>query len=339
MRSHYLSCVSAWTALAFSVALAAVVPAALAQTASAATVLKLNHTDTPSGARHAAAEAFAQKVEDYTGGRYRILVFHSGQLGNDPQSVKAVAEGRLDFTTSATGSFSGLVKELNLTALPYLVDSYEHGWRFYDKSPWLAKQFDKLPPKGIHYLATWEAGFRSFTTKSPMTQPSDAKGKKMRVFPNDMIKWIVESVGYQPVVLPITDVYGAIQSGAVDGQENPVDTIRSMRFYEVAPHIVLTQHVYSPIPFVMSEALWQRLAPDDRRLFVKAAQEAGGVSRTLTRDADDANIAAMKADGAKVIEPNRQQFRQAMESVYPRARAVYGADVDAILADAQAMRP
>ncbi|WP_296507686.1 TRAP transporter substrate-binding protein [Rhodoferax sp.] len=337
MHNRNFISVSFWVSRLLVAVLASAAPVVQAQ--PAVTVLKLNHTDTPSGSRHAAAEAFAQKVEEYTGGRYRILVFHSGQLGNDPQNVKAVAEGRLDFTTSATGSFAGLVNELNLTALPYLVDSYEHGWRLYDNSTWLAKQFDKLPAKGIRYLATWEAGFRSFTTKTPLNQPADAKGKRIRVFPNDMIKWIMESIGYEPVVLPITNVYSAIQSGAVDGQENPVDTIRSMRFYEVAPNIVLTQHVYSPIPFVMSETLWQRLSAADRQRFMKAGQEASNLSRTLTRDADEANIAAMKADGAKVVVPNRQQFRQAMEGVYPRARTVYGADVDAILADAKAMRP
>lgn len=334
--SNFLS-VSFWVSRLLIAVLACAGPVVQAQ--PSVTVLKLNHTDTPSGARHVAAETFAKKVEDYSGGRYRILVFHSGQLGNDPESVRAVAEGRLDFTTSATASFAGMVKELDLTALPYLVDSYEHGWRFYDNSQWLAKQFEKLPAKGLRYLATWEAGFRSFTTKSPLIHPSDAKGKKIRIFPNDMIKWIMQSLGYEPVVIPISDVYGAIQSGVVDGQENPIDTIRSMRFYEVAPNIVLTQHVYSPLPFVISEALWQRLNQADRQLFMKAGQEAGLLSRTLTRDADEANIAAMKAEGAKVTVPERLYFQRAMEGVYPRARAIYGPDVNAILADAKALRP
>lgn len=308
---------------------------ATAQSASDARILKLNHTDTPSGARHLAAELFARRVEELTRGKYRVLVFHSGQLGNDPQSIKAVAEGKLDFTASATGSFAGLVPELNLTALPYLVDSYEQGWRFYDESPWMRRQFDKLPAKGLRHVATWEAGFRSFTTRSPMTQPADAVGKKMRIFPNDMIKWIMESIGYEPVVIPVTEVYAAIQQGRVEGQENPIDTIRALRFYEVAPNIVLTQHVYSPLPFVASEALWQRLSVGERELFQRAGKEAAALSRRLVRDADEKNLEAMRTAGAKIVRPDLAAFRKAMSSVYERAAKVYGDEVKAILVDAR----
>lgn len=307
-----------------------------AQSVGDARILKLNHTDTPSGARHQASELFAKRVEELTRGKYRVLVFHSGQLGNDPQSIKAVAEGRLDFTTSATGSFAGLVPELNLTALPYLVDGYEQGWRFYDTSPWLNRQFDKLAVKGVRHVATWEAGFRSFTTRSPMIRPEDAAGKKMRVFSNDMIKWIMESIGYEPVVIPVTDVYAAIQQGRVEGQENPIDTIRALRFNEVAPHIVLTQHVYSPLPLVASEALWGRLNTTEREQFSRAAREAATLSRKLVREADEHNLEAMRAAGAKVIRPDVAAFRKAMSSVYARAEKVYGADVEAILRDARA---
>lgn len=311
---------------------------AQAQNAGDVKVLKLNHTDTPSGARHIASELFARKVEEYTRGRYRVLVFHSGQLGNDPQSIKAVAEGRMDFTTSATGSFAGLVPELNLTALPYLVESYEQGWRFYDNSPWMQRQFDKLANKGVRHLATWEAGFRSFTTRSPLNKPEDAVGKKMRVFPNDMIKWIMESIGYEPVVIPVTEVYAAIQQGRVDGQENPIDTIRSLRFNEVAPNIVLTQHVYSPIPFVASEATWAKISAADREKFQRAAREAATLSRQLVKEADLRSLEAIKAGGARIVQPDVAAFRKAMTPVYARAQKVYGAEVDAIVKDAQGER-
>ncbi len=300
--------------------------------------LKLNHTDTPSGTRHQAAELFAQKAAQYSNGRLKILVFHSGQLGNDPQSIKQVAEGKLDFTLSATGSFASLVPQLNLTALPYLVTSYEEGWRFYDDSPWLRQQFDKLPAKGLRHLATWEAGFRSFTTRSPLATPADAAGKKMRVFPNEMIQWIVRAVGYEPVVIPVTEVYAAIAQGRVDGQENPIDTIRALRFYEVAPNVVLTQHVYSPLPLVTSEAMWAKLPRADREAISRAAIEAQQASRTLVRQADERNLQAMVASGAKITRPDLAAFKKAMEPVYAQAQKAYGADVDAILKDARSTK-
>ncbi len=297
--------------------------------------LKLNHTDTPSGARHKAAELFARKFGEYTNGRYRVLVFHSGQLGNDPQSIAQVGKGELDFTISATGSFASLVPTLNLTALPYLVEGYEHGWRLYDQSPWMAKQFAQLPAKGVRVLATWEAGFRSFTTKAPLTSPADAKGKKIRIYNNEMLRWVMQSIGYEPIVIPVTDVYLALQQGRVEGQENPIDTIQALRFYEVAPHITLTQHVYSPLPFVVSEKLWQSLSASDRSAMDRAAREAAKLSRELVRDNDQRQLAEMKAKGAIVRTPDLGLFRTAVEPVYGQAREKYGAEVDALVGDAK----
>jgi TRAP-type transport system periplasmic protein len=326
--------VSAPRTLALGMAAALIWSAAV--TAQAQSIaLKLNHTDTPSGARHRASELFARKFGEYTNGRYRVLVFHSGQLGNDPQSIAQVGKGELDFTVSATGSFASLVPTLNLTALPYLVEGYEHGWRLYDQSPWMAKQFAQLPAKGVRVLATWEAGFRSFTTKTPLASPADATGKKIRIFNNEMLRWVMQGIGYEPVVIPVTDVYLALQQGRVEGQENPIDTIQALRFYEVAPHITLTQHVYSPLPFVVSEKLWQSLSVSDRSAIERAAREAAKLSRELVRDNDQRQLAEMKAKGATVRTPDLAPFRKAVEPVYGQAREKYGAEVDGLVGDAK----
>jgi TRAP-type transport system periplasmic protein len=297
--------------------------------------LKLCHTDTPSGARHKASELFARKFGEYSNGRYRVLVFHSGQLGNDPQSIALVGKGELDFTVSATGSFALLVPTLNLTALPYLVNDYQHGWQLYDQSAWITRQFAQLPAKGMRALATWEAGFRSFTTKAPLTSPADAQGKKIRIFNNEMLRWVMQSIGYEPVVIPVTETYLALQQGRVEGQENPIDTILALRFYEVAPNITLTQHVYSPLPFVVSEKLWQSLSVADRAAMERAAREAAKFSRELVRDNDQRQLAEMKAKGAIVRTPDLAPFRRAVEPVYEQARQKYGAEVDALVADAK----
>jgi TRAP-type transport system periplasmic protein len=296
-------------------------------------VLKLNHTDTPSGSRHKAAELFARRFAQLTKGRFRVLVFHSGQLGNDPQNVQQVSKGELDLTVSSVGSFASLVPTLNLTSLPYLVNDYEHGWRLYDQSPWIASQFELMPAKGMRVVATWEAGFRSFTTKTPLRTPDDAKGKKMRIFNNDMLRSVMTSIGYEPVVMPVTEVYQALQQGKVEGQENPIDTIQALRFYEVAPHITLTQHSYGPLPFVVSETLWQKLSSADRDAMKLAGAEAAKFSRLMVRDNDQRQLEEMKAAGAIVSIPKLALFRKAVEPVYVQAREKYGADVDALLSD------
>lgn len=308
-------------------------------TANAQQVLRFSHTDNPGGSRQAAAEVFAKKVAEYTEGRYEVRIFPSGQLANDPKAIEMLQLGGVDFTVSATGSYASHLPSLNLTAMPFLVDTYEQGWELYDNSEWLQGEFAKLPEKGFRVLSTWEAGFRSFTTNEPLATPADAKNMKMRVFPNDMIRWTMEEIGFQTVVMPITDVYLSIQQNIVNGQENPVDTIRSLRFYEVAPYITLTRHVYSPLPLTVAEKTWQGFSDADKDAFRKAAAESAAFSRDLVKNSVDSQLAEMAEEGAKISSPDIGPFRDAVQPVYAKAKDVYGAEaVEKILADAAAIR-
>jgi len=312
--------------------------AAFALPAAAQTVLKFSHTDQQAGARQAAANVFAKKVEELTQGRYKVQIYCCSQLGNDPKNIEQLALGGIDFTVSSTGSYAPHVPSLNLTMLPFIVEGYKQGWRFYDESKWLQEQFDKAPAKGFRFLATWEAGFRNMTTKEPLNSPAQAKGMKLRTFPNEMMRWTLESMGFNIQIMPLPEVYLAIQQGAVQGQENPIDTIYSNKFYEVAPNVTLTQHVYSPIPLAVSEKTWQKLAAADQKAITEAAKIAAHYSRDFIRNNDENQLKEMTSKGAKVNRPPVEPFRKAVQPVYDKAKAKYGADVDAFLADAALVR-
>jgi tripartite ATP-independent transporter DctP family solute receptor len=312
---------------------------AFAVSAYAQTILKFSHTDQQQGARQAAAQVFAKKVEEYTQGRYKVQVFCCSQLGNDPKNIEQLALGGVDFTVSATGSYAGQVPTLNLTMMPFIIDTYAQGWKFYDESKWLQAQFDKAPPKGFRFLATWEAGFRNMTTREPLNSPADAKGKKLRTFPNEMMRWQLEAMGFGIQIMPLPEVYLAIQQGAVAGQENPIDTIYSNKFYEVAPNVTLTNHVYSPIPLAVSEKTWQRFSPADQQAVLRAAKEVAPFQRNMIKDNDEKLLASMESKGAKINrKPNIEAFRKSVEPVYVKAREKYGADVDQVLTEAAAVR-
>jgi len=312
---------------------------ALSMPVMAQTVLKFSHTDQQAGARQAAAQVFAKKVEELTQGRYRVQVFCCSQLGNDPKNIEQLALGGIDFTVSSTGSYAPHVASLNLTMMPFLVDSYEQGWKLYDESKWLQDQFAKAPAKGFRFLATWEAGFRSMTTREALSSPDDAKGKKLRTFPNEMMRWTLESMGFNIQIMPLPEVYLAIQQGAVSGQENPIDTIYSNKFYEVAPNVTLTNHVYSPIPLTISEKTWARLSPADQKAVTEAAVIAGKFSRQMISGNDENQLKEMASRGAKINrQPNVTAFRTAVQPVYVKAREKYGADVDTFLKEAEAVR-
>ncbi len=320
------------TALALAAAL-------LTSNTLAQTVLKFSHTDQQAGARQAAATLFSKKVEELTQGRVKVQVFCCSQLGNDPKNIEQLALGGIDFTVSGTGSYAPHVPTLNLTALPYLVESYAQGWKLYDESKWLKAQFDKAPAKGFRFLATWEAGFRSMTTKEALNSPDDAKGKKLRTFPNEMMRWTLEAMGFNIQIMPLPEVYLAIQQGAVSGQENPIDTIYSNKFYEVAPNVTLTNHVYSPIPLAVSEKTWQKLSPADQKAISEAAQIAAKFSREFIAGNDENQLKEMASKGAKInAKPNVAAFRAAVQPVYAKAREKYGADVDTVIKDAEAVR-
>jgi TRAP-type transport system periplasmic protein len=302
-------------------------------------LLRFSHTDTPVGARQQAAEMFASKVAEYTGGRYKVQVYHSGQIANDAKSLEQLQAGGLDFAVTGVVTFTTHVKPLSLVALPYLAENYEQGWKLYDTSKFIKTQADALPAKGMRVIGNWEAGFRSFSTNFPLNSPADANGKKLRIAPVEMIRWIMEAQGWNPVVLPVTEVYLAIQQGTVTGQENPIDTIYSQRFYEVAKYITLSQHVYSPLWLAIAERTFKAMSPADQEGVAKAAREAGDWNRKEVRANDERLLAEMTSKGAIISKPDLSVWRKASEPVYARARQEYGAEpVDQILAEAAAIR-
>lgn len=305
----------------------------------AQTTLKFAHSDQPNSSRHAGVTLFAKKVEEISQGRLKVQVFCCGQLGNDPKVIEQLGLGGIDFTLSSTGSYAPYIPTLNLTMLPFAFESYEQGWKFYDESRWLSEQFAKAPAKGFRFLAPWEGGFRDMTTRDVLNSPADAKGRKIRTFPNEMMRWSLEAMGFGVQIMPLPEVYLAIQQGVVAGQENPIDMINGQKFFEVAPNVTLTRHVYSPTPVVISEKTWQKLSAEDQKAVSRAAQEVTPFMRKLIRDSDEKLLAEMATKGAKVNrKPDIAAFRKAVEPVYAKAREKYGADADTVMKEVEAIR-
>jgi tripartite ATP-independent transporter DctP family solute receptor len=298
--------------------------------AQAQTVLKFAHADQQNSVRHAGVTMFAKKVEELSQGKVKVQVYCCGQLGSDPKVIEQLVLGGIDMTLSSTGSFAPYIPTLNLTMLPFAFDNFEQGWKFYDESPWLKQQFAKAPAKGFRVLATWEAGFRNMTTRDPLNGPNDA---------NEMMRWSLESMGFGVQIMPLPEVYMAIQQGVVAGQENPIDMINGQKFYEVAPYVTLTNHVYSPTPIVIAEKTWQKLSPADQQVLVRAAAEVTPFMRKTIRESDAKLLADMAAKGAKINRsPDIAAFRQSVEPVYAKAREKYGADADTVLREAETIR-
>ena len=307
--------------------------------AGAATTLRLGHTDPADGDRHKAALLFADKVKEYTQGRYAVDVHHSGTLGDDPKLLEQVKLGAIDMAISGIAIYGNQVPELGLLALPYLVESYEQGWALYDTSPWVKEWLGKLQTKNMRALSVLEAGFRQLTANKPVRIPADVKGMKIRIAKNQVYLWLWQSLGANPTVMSQGETYISLQQGVVDAQENPISTIHVQKFYEVAKNISLTNHIYAPIPLSISEKRWQTLSAADQSAFLKAAQEVSVWHRKAVVDDNDRLLSDMKAKGATVIKPDVPAFGKATRSVYDKAGEQYSkAVLQALLKDADAVK-
>ena len=224
--------------------------------------------------------------------------------------------------------------------MPFLFETLTQGWKWYDESKWVKALEETAPAKGFRILNYVENGFRHLTTKAPVNSPEDTKGKKIRVAQAEMLVWASEAMGFGTQVMPITEVYLAMQTNAVAGQENPIDTIYANKFYEVSPYITLTGHIYGPLSMCFSEKNWKKIPADDQAIIKRAAMEAQTFSRKFIVDSEERMLKEMVTKGAKVNPtPDYAAFRKAVESVYQKTRDKYGAkDVDIVLAEAAEIR-
>ncbi len=305
----------------------------------AATVLKFGHTDPPDSPRHQAALLFADKVKQYTNGAYEVNVFHSETLGSDPKLIELVKLGGVDFCVSGIAIYANQMPELGLLALPYLVETFEQGWHLYDDTAWVKDQFKRLEEKNIRILSMWEAGFRNMTTKKPVQVVDDVKGMKLRIAKSEMYVWIWSTLGANPTVMALGEVYIGLQQGVIDGQENPLVTIYAQKFYDVAKNVSLTNHIYAPIPLSTNEKMWQKLDKPTQEAILKAAREAQQWHRQMVIREDEKLLSDMAAKGATIIKPDIAGFAKATQPVYDKARAQYGNDlVDGLVKAAEEIK-
>ena len=232
----------------------------------AATVLRFAHSESTTNIRHAAAQFFAKRLEQVSKGDLKVEIFPSGQMGTHTQCQEMVASGALDIypTTAGLVSVFDDKRTQELIELPYLFDNYAQAYAFMD-TDFVTEIYAPLQKKGIRYLATWDNGFRHMTnSKRAIKTPADMKGLKVRVVKSEMSINIVSAMGASAVPMAYSELYTALGSGVVDGQENPFMNIYASKFYEVQKYMSTTKHQYSTLPLDLQRAalaVFERGAP------------------------------------------------------------------------------
>jgi tripartite ATP-independent transporter DctP family solute receptor len=304
--------------------------------------LRLAHSEALTNIRHDVCLFFVKRVAELSKGDVKIDIFPAGAMGSHQACQQQVATGVLDFYITTAGLVSTFdpTRIQELVELPYLFDNYSQAYAFMD-TPYVAKFYDPLKAKGIHYLVTWDNGFRHLTNNvRPVYAPADMKGLKIRVVQSEMSINILQALGASAVPMSYAELYQAMQQKVVDGQENPFMNIHASKFYEVQKYMSLTKHQYSTLPIIISEMTWKRLDANQQNAIQKAAEEAAPYFRKLVGSSEDGQRKEMEKAGMKVNDvTDLAPFRNSVQVVYDWAKKKWGADkVSELLAEVEKTR-
>lgn len=290
------------------------------------TTLKIGYATTPESHYGVGSKVFCDEVEKNTQGRFKCQHFPNSALGGEREQIEAVQLGTQDLVNTSTGPVGNFVPEVKIVDIPFLFRDYDHARKVMD-GPIGQDILAKFPSKGIIALGWTENGFRHMTnSKRDIVKPEDAKGLKMRTMENKVHMDGYRTFGILPTPMAFPELFGALQQGTVDGQENPIPVILSSKFAQVQKHLSLTGHVYSPALLLLSPKVWNKLSDADKKVFTEAAKKASVAQRAKVNEDEDKGIAQLEAQGMKVIKKvDGDAFRAALKPAYASYAKEFGA--------------
>ena len=262
-------------------------------------------------------EKFAELVKEKSGGKIEVKLFPGGTLGGDVQTVSALQGGVIEMTVLNAGILASNVKEFGAVDLPFLFDSGEEADKVMD-GPFGTGLMERLPDTGLVGLAYWELGFRNLTNnRHPVTKLEDIKGLKIRTIQSPIPVELFNALGANAVPLPYTELYTALETGTVDGQENPSANIINAKFYEVQKYMTLTRHQYNPQIVLVSKKFWDGLNDEEKAVLQQAAVEARDFQRKVSREQDAAALEEIRKTGMEVSELSPEETQKLRDAVKP----------------------
>ncbi len=249
-----------------------------------------------------ATKLFAQEVEKASGGKMKVRAIGAAALGSDVQMQQALIGGAQEMMVGSTATLVGITKEMAIWDTPFLFNNAKEADAVLD-GPVGQKVMDKLQEKGLVGLVYWENGFRNLTnSKRPVAKLEDMNGIKLRVMQNNVFLESFKTLGANAVPLPFSELFTALETHTVDGQENPYNTIVSSKFYEVQKYLTVTNHVYSPWIVLVSKKYWDTLSPAEQKVLRDAAKKSRDFERQDTREEANKALADLKAKGMQINE-------------------------------------
>jgi C4-dicarboxylate-binding protein DctP len=294
-------------------------------------VIKFSHVvanDTPKGK---AAEMFAKKAAELTKGKVKVEVYANSTLYKDKEEMEALQLGAVQMLAPSLAKFGPLgVKEFEVFDLPFIFSDYDALRRVTNGA--VGKQLlSKLEPKGIRGLAYWDNGFKSFSLNSPIKSPADLKGKKLRIQSSKVLEEEIRSVGGLPQVMAFSEVYQALQTGVVDGTENPISNLYTQKMHEVQKHLTITDHGYLGYAVIVNKKFWDGLPADVRAQLEDAMEQATRYANQIAKVENEASLEAVKKSGKTTVyvptKEERLAFKKAMMPVHQKMEGRIGKEV------------
>ena len=293
---------------------------AAAGTASAAAKwnIKFGHDQPEKSPHHDGALYFKKLVEEGSQGEIAVKILPGRLLGTGLQMSEMVQAGALEVLAIPTSNMQVLHPALQVLDLPFLFPDREALFRVLD-SDFTDNLYKPLASRNIVGLHWIISGFKQFTGNFPIRTPDDFKGRKIRVMPAPIIREQFKALGASPVPIDFQELYNALQQGVVDGQENPLTTIVTMKFYEVQKYMTLSNHAFIAYVFVTSKSFYDSLPERYQKLVRESAKKTGIYERELVVEREKGFLETIKKAGVTVIElkpQERQAFQKAVEPVY-----------------------
>jgi tripartite ATP-independent transporter DctP family solute receptor len=299
--------------------LGAVSAFALMGAAHAQESLVIGHSLSPTSHYGVGAQAFLDTLEELSGGTFTGEQAPAGQLGGERDMIEGLQIGSLDLVITSTGPLGNFVPEVLAIDLPFLFRDYDHARTVLDGE--IGQELlDAIGENDLVGLAWTENGFRHVTnSQRPITSPEDLGGLKLRTMENAVHMAAFEGMGAAPTPMAFPEVFGALQQGVVDGQENPITVITASRFWEVQDYVTLTGHVYSPAVVLASPILFDSLTEEQQGWFREAALASAAATRAEVDRLEAEGVALMRENGMEVItEIDRAPFQElAAEAAWP----------------------
>ncbi len=294
-------------------------------------VIKFSHvvaTDTPKGK---AAEFFKKRAEELTQGKVKVDVYPNSSLYKDKEEMESLQIGAVQMLAPSLAKFGPLgVKEFEVFDLPYLFDNYDELHKV-TQGPIGKQLLDKLEPKGIKGLAYWDNGFKVLSSNKPIRTPADFKGQKMRIQSSKVLEAQMRSLGVLPQVMAFSEVYQALQTGVVDGTENPPSNLYTQKMHEVQKFVNVSDHGYLGYAVITNKKFWDEIPADIRGKLDQAMREATGYANKIAKEENDQALDAVKKSGkSQVFVPTAQEkaaLKKALTKTHDEVAGRVGKDL------------